>query len=271
MKLERVVSSAACALAALALSACGGGGDEESSAPGTGPTTQTPPPPASGATATTEGAYQGLLSGGLSSALQLLILENGEYWAIYGNEVAGTLEVSGFIQGSGLSGNGSVTSPDARDFGDAPPAQGTVHLTVGTDASIRGSATFGGQSFAFSGTALPRATYDYGSPARISAIAGAWRLLSLQGTVVSLVIADGGSFSSSTEGCSFTGAFSPRASGKNVYDVSVTFGPAPCELSDRTVRGIGTSSRLEGSDHQQLTVGLVDASRTVGMMFFGAR
>lgn len=98
----------ASALCGLTLAACGGGGGGSTSSATTGPTA--------------EGAYTGTLSGSSSSDFQLLILESGDYWGLYGDEVGDTFYVAGLIQGSGTSRNGSFSSSNARDYGVIDPA-----------------------------------------------------------------------------------------------------------------------------------------------------
>ena len=69
------------ALAAVTvLSACGGGGGGGSAAPAPAPA-----PTPSGPSA--QGLYSGALTGSRSSAFQLLVLENDEFWGVYPGEV----------------------------------------------------------------------------------------------------------------------------------------------------------------------------------------
>ena len=88
-----------------ALAACGGGGDDEAATSGSG--------------ATAEGVYGGTLTGS-SNAFQLLVLENGEFWALYGIPSASTFGVTGFLQGAGTSSNGTFTAASTKDFGFIP-------------------------------------------------------------------------------------------------------------------------------------------------------
>jgi hypothetical protein len=64
----------------------------------------------------------------------------------------------------------------------------------------------------------------------------------------------------------FTGSAAPRAVG-NVYDIAVTFGPAPCDLVGMTLRGVGL---YDAPLRQLLAVGL-NEGRNQGFLFLGNR
>ena len=53
---------------------------------------------------------------------------------------------------------------------------------------------------------------------------------------------DTGAFTASSSlGCNFAGTVLPRPSGKNVFNVSLTFGPAPCALPGQAAAGIAVA------------------------------
>jgi hypothetical protein len=104
-KTKRLVGSASLAINLVMLVACGGGG-------GGGDSATSGPPTGSGAKA--EGAYAGTLTGSASTGFQMLVLENDEYWALYGTSVGGTFGVAGFLQGNGVSSNARLPRPTAR-------------------------------------------------------------------------------------------------------------------------------------------------------------
>jgi hypothetical protein len=238
-----------------ALAACGGGGDDAGT-------------PATGATA--EGVYAGTLGGSTSNAFQLLVLENGEYWTIYGTETATAFLVAGFVQGNAVSNSGSFTSTNARDFGVVPAAAGTISATYNAPAqTISGSVTIGTATVTFNGGPVSGSTYDYDAAASLSTIAGAWTLTDLDGVPISLNVAANGAFTATSAGCGITGTVTPRASGKNVFNVSMTFGAAPCALANQTATGIAVAAPEGGST--QLLVAAVDGTRTYGAAAVGTR
>ena len=70
----------------------------------------------------------------------------------------------------------------------------------------------------------------------------------------------------SSGGCNFTGTASPRTVG-NAYDITLTVGPAPCDLVNATLRGVGL---YDASIRQLLAVGL-NTDRNQGFLFLGTK
>ncbi|MBS0595529.1 MAG: hypothetical protein JSR84_18900 [Proteobacteria bacterium] len=218
-----------------------------------------------------QGAYAGTLSGGNGNKFELLMLEDGSYWALYGDESAGTFFVSGFIEGSGAVSGATFTSSNARDFGTDPSTPGSVSASVKQGESISGTARFGSQTVSFSGTTAAVAPYDYNQPAQLTDIAGRWTLSMLTGETAGVTISDKGAIAGfSSGGCAFTGSIAPRPSGKNVFNLSVTFGSVPCALPGQKADGVALSS-LTAAGKRQLIVATVDASRQYGTAGFGTR
>ena len=86
-----------------------------------------------------------------------------------------------------------------------------------------------------------------------------------------LVVNANGTFSATTSvGCRLSGAFTPRASGKNVYDITVAFGAAPCGLPNGSAAGNAIITNLT-SGQRQLTVAVTTADGANGGVFFGQR
>lgn len=241
----------------LLVAACGGGGGDTPAQ--TGPTA--------------EGAYGGSLTGSSSNTFSLLVLENGEFWSAYGTQSAptATFFVRGIVQGTGTSNNGSFTSSNAKDFGFAPAVAGTINSTYNASTPSF-SGTFSGSfgAVTFSGGPIQGSTYNYNAAASISEIAGAWALTNLAGAAVALNVSSNGAFTASSAGCNFSGTITPRPSGKNVFNVALTFGAAPCLLAGQTGSGIGVVYPLT-SGARQLILAAVDGTRTYGSMAFGAR
>jgi hypothetical protein len=244
-----------CIAIASVLVACGGGGDD---APSSAPTA--------------EGVYGGTLTGSTSSAFQLLVLENGEFWAMYGTRTPNFFGVAGFIQGSGTSNNGSFASSNTKDFGFSPALAGTTSATYNAGAkTITGTVASGSGSVGFTGGPIQGSLYNYDAPASLNTVSGPWSTTSLTGETVVINIAGGGSFTaSSSGGCAFSGSVVPRASGKNVFSVALTFGAAPCVLPGQSASGIAVAYPL-ASGQTQLLVAVVNGGRTLGAAVFGTR
>jgi hypothetical protein len=237
------------------LTGCGGGGDSPA-APATSP----------------EGVYSGsITSSTVASAFSTVVLEDGQVWTIYGNTVGGVLVVNGLIQGQGTSSNGTFTSSTMKDFGASPALAATLNATYVQGASLAGTITEAGGSIGFSGTATPATTFDYNTPAQLSNVVGAWTLSSTSGNTIALTVSATGAFTgTATGGCSVSGTFTPRPSGKNIFNFQMTIGPAPCTLAGWTGGGIAIYSTLANGSHQ-LIVGSADASRTYGTASIGTR
>lgn len=236
------------------LAACGGGGSSDT--------------PAGSA----EGVYGGALTGSTSSAFQMLVLENDEVWTMYGTKTATDFLVAGFLQGQGLSNNGTYTSSNLRDFGFNPALSGTATATYNSSSkTISGTATFPRAAVGFSGGPISGSLYNYNTAATVSTVAGSWALTSLSGEGITLNVASGGTYTaSSSGGCSFTGTLVPRASGKNVFNVSFSFGASPCALPNQAASGIAVAYPL-ANGRTQLIVAGANAARTIGTAAFGTR
>ena len=93
----------------------------------------------------------------------------------------------------------------------------------------------------------------------------------LTGSAATIAINSSGAITGSSAGCSFTGTATPRASGKNVLDVSITFGASPCALPSQTATGIALAYRPSGGSTTQLITSVFNSAKTAGTMFFAQR
>jgi hypothetical protein len=254
--------------AALFLVGCGGEG-----ATGGGlsaPPAHVPPNPAPAPSTKAEGAYFGSTSRGFD--LSLLVLENDVAWGLY--ERNGLLV--GFFQGAGLSNQGSFTAADSRDYNfiDKLTGIGSITATWFTDVSIRGTFIPSvGSQYSFTGTAATAASgYDYHRPARLAEVQGAWQGFYGDGIETgTLDVSPAGTVSGVTSlGCDYTGTLAPRASGKNVYDVSLIFGGPPCRLAGQSTAGVAIIMET-ATGMRRLLVAATDASRDLGVTFSGMR
>ena len=267
------------ALAAMTLmSACGGGGGSTESAA----TSITAPAPgtasASGtATAPTvtrvEGYYAGAVrSGTLTEEFRLLALENDQFYALSGNtDAQGVFRVVSLTEGMGSSANGSFSVTDARSFSNSGRVTaGSISAAFVPKTSINGTASSATGSSTFSGTAPGAAVLAYDTPVQLSSVVGAWLGTSLSGNSVNFSINAAGVLSATIAGCTYSGLVSPRASGKNVLDVSVTVGPAPCTSAGERFVGIGITSVLTNGNRQLVIAG-TNTARTDGTVLFAQR
>lgn len=246
---------AGAALAVL-LAACAGGPLQP---PGPGGTTTLPP----------GGIYKGTATAHGSAIL--LMLFDGTAYLFYGDasspggEGGGVVVVTNGAQSN--AGQFASTSAQnyslrpgrvspaafAANFARAPAVDGTVTPT-----------TPGGENLAFSATAIQL----LGAMPAGSTVAG---LYSGQGgstkglTKSQITVTDDGYLAGTTaSGCVFKGTVTPRT-GVNAYDVSVTFGPAPCPAPGATVAG---NAVLDGA---RLLAALPSADRSDVFAFDGRK
>lgn len=240
-------------LIALSLSACGGGGG-------------------GGNSGTPEGVYEGTSSTG--EYFNTIVLENNLFYTIYGEIFNDEFLVEGFFTGTGeIDGNRFIAN-DVRDF-DASGLDGGGTLTAEfkPGESFKGS-TSGGVTF--DATRPTDTSYDYNAAANLSNIVGTWSLSTLLPTTVTLNIAADGNYTASYDGgnCEFGGRFTPRASGKNVFDVSVTGGGgadgSTCNVVVPGTAGHAVEFLLPGGQRQLIIAG-TDEARENGTLLIGAR
>ena len=245
---------------ASALTACGGGGSDSTSPP--------PPPPVT----TAEGAYNGTVTHTTNaSAFSAVLLEDGQIWQLYGSDIGGSLIVSGLMQGQGVSSNGSFTSTTTKDFGLNPAPTFMLNASYVAGVSLKGTYTFGAASASFAGTAIPAAQFNYNTPASLPSVVGNWSMSEIGGNMLAVTIAANGTFTMiSNSGCTTSGTVAARTSGKNIFDVQMIKGPAPCSGPGLKIAGIGIYTTLANGTHQFI-MAVVDVSRMYGTAAFGTR
>ena len=197
------------------LSACGGGENDDN--------TINPSP--------AEGFWRGSTSTGYNTAI--VVLENGEIWGIYtsGETVNGALYGTSSVKGN-------IFSAAGYDFNLTQWAvfQSTLEGVVVPQSTIRVTSKNGT-------TANLNYYQGYNTPATQAAIAGSYtvKAISAKGRAdnVTMTISNTGVLSLPGVGCSADGKVTPRASGKNVYDITVRFTGNSCALGNgSTASGI---------------------------------
>ncbi|WP_296162499.1 hypothetical protein [Rhodoferax sp.] len=232
------------------MSACGGGGGDG--------TTTTP------TTASAEGFWSGTTSNGTQASLA--ILENGETWGLYGNSSSVKGAVYGMTSTSGTTLSGSGTG---FNFVTRTSGSGTFTGSVSTKGTINFNVSDGTQ---FTGT------YDtsYDQPASLANLAGSYTGWAVTGTTspqTTTVVVDvngniSSSFVSGSLTCTTSGTATPRASGKNIYNLQLTFTGNFCALGSGTVvTGVAT---YDSVNRQLIAMGL-NSAKSDGLIFLGTR
>lgn len=229
--------------ASAVLAACGGGGDEGPASP------------------TAEGFWSGSTTTGVG--VSLAILENGETWGVYtsGGGIAGALYGNTRSSGSSLNGSGSDFNIPSRTSAPA-----TYSGTFSPKSSISVT-TSGGVSF----TGTYGTAYD--QPASLAAVAGSFSGVGVSGSSpvqgVSVTISPTGAITvPASLGCSASGSAVPRSSGKNIFNVSVTFSGSTCALGNGAT---ATGVAYYDAATQDLLVLALNSAKTDGFIYIGSK
>ncbi|MBV9342820.1 MAG: hypothetical protein JO159_18300 [Acidobacteria bacterium] len=222
----------------------------------------------------TPGQAQGVYSGtdSQSRSFESIILPNDTYWAIFGTVSGNVFTVSGMLTGQGTSNNGKYTAKVTDFHYTGTSDNGSVSASYVTGSSISGTLSESGStSVTFNGTFMPTSSFNYNSPANLANISGAWSGTLLNGTSAAISVNGTGAFSGSdSTGCSFSGTLSPDASGKNFFNVSLTYGASPCSLANQTSSGIAVDYLLSDGVTNQLVAGVASGTSS-GTVFIANR
>jgi len=226
--------------------------------------TSTPPPTGNQA----PGVYQGTLSNG--DSFEAIVAPNDDLFAIYGTTSGATLTINGFINGPGQE-NGNTYSVTTNDFYyTGSVITGTLTGTIAAGASLNGTITEGSTSLTFTDTVPPTSTFNYNTAANLSSVTGTWSGFLLDGETATVTIDSSGAISGLSQfGCSFTGTAAADSSGKNFFDVSLTFGGAPCLIAGGTATGIAIDALLSDGTTHELLAGVTTGAKSAGTVFIG--
>ena len=165
------------------------------------------------------------------------VLDDGTAYFFY-SAVGNPAQLGGVIQGSGSSSNGTFSFSDAKDFGiGVATRDAAVSASFGARQFLNGSVTYpagGTQSFSSSYNTA------YDTTQSLASLTGVYQG-QIGGSVGSqsatMIVQVDGTFSGSeANGCTFSGAITTRVRG-NVFDLTMTFGGAPCLFGNAIVNG----------------------------------
>lgn len=246
------------ALAAVTvLTACGGGGGDAPAG--------TSVPPSTAAATSAEGFWNGTATDG--TKISLGILETGETWGLSAT-ARGTLlgVIYGNVTASGTSLAGTGSS---FDFTTRTGSTSTFIGSFTPKSSI---------TFTPSGQNPFNASYDaaYDQPALLANLAGTYTGFSITVTTpaqsVPVTISSTGnisaSYNSGSLNCSTSGTAIPRASGKNIFNIQLTFSGNYCALGNgATASGIAYYDTVS----RQLIAMALNPAKTDGFIYVGSR
>jgi hypothetical protein len=215
-----------------------------------------------------QGVYSGTASSGYS--FSTIVLPNDKFYGIYGTITGNLFYVYGMVTGQGTSGNDTYTANVTDFFYTGQNFSDTLTATDVPGSSVSGTITENGTPITFNGTAPTMSSFNYNTAASVSAISGTWSGTLLDGVTTTVTVNSNGTVTGSSSGCSFTGTVASDGSGKNFYDVSLTFGASPCEFPNQTASGVGVYYLLSDGVTHQLLAG-VTLGNSVGTVFFAQR
>jgi len=180
-----------------------------------------------------------------------VVLDNGQTWGIFtgpagtiwGGLYGSTSSSGGKFSGSGfkLESNGAGLAKTSGSFSGSYTAKA---LMSGTAAGINFNASYD-----------PK--YDGGA----ASVTGNWTGSASTGTALNVAmninISSAGVITNlSQNGCTVSGSVKPRAGGKNVYDMTLTFSGSACKLGNGlTVNGVAFSYNYPTTNRHLLMMG----------------
>jgi len=230
-----------------ALPACGGGGGSSGFTP-----------------TAAAGLYES--TGGATPAFEVLVLDSGRTYAIYGMNSTTPVPAGGVIVADVATSGTTFSASDVHDFNLSSHtlSTGTAAGSFVARTSITGTVTYGGGTTANFGGSYST-TFD--QAASLSSLAATYggETADVGGTKASVVTVDGSGLiaATSTGGCSYAGVATPHGSG-NVFDVTINF-QSGCTESGNTLRGHAFVS------HNVLYLVVVNGDLSHAVLFAGVK
>jgi len=224
-----------------------------------------PPAPSPAPPPIAAGLWQGTTN--TNRSIVGLVFTTGDYYVMY-SPIGNPASIAGVVQGRGTLNGASFAATDARDFN----LEGAGVLSATVSASVRTKSSFNGAiSYTSNGTTTFTSTYNASFEAvpTLSSVAGVYSgqagsSSGVQATTVT--ISTNGAVSSSSNGCAITGTATPR-SDANAFNISLTFGAAPCVLAGQTVTGVA----YYDAPTRRIYAAAPNSGRTNGVLFVGTK
>ncbi len=191
-------------------------------------------------------------------AAYIIVLPDDMFYAIDGPVAAdGSMtNVFRLISGQGQSSAGNYTAALTFFLMDYT-FSGNVQAAYVPGTSMTGSYNPPVQQF--NAKVVPASQFNFNLPANLSEIAGAWSGLFIGDILLderspgAIMISATGQITSPGAGCSYSGTVTPDAN-KNFFNVTITFGPAPCNPANQTISGVAVDMLLPNGATRQLLI-----------------
>jgi hypothetical protein len=192
-----------------------------------------------------------------------VVLENNEFWNIF--SVGG---IAYGIDHGTVSISGNTYSGSISEFyiPTNSVASGTVSGSFVQGSTLTGSTASGGSTISTFSEVYNSA---YNNPASLASLAGTYVGNYYTGYTVSVAISSAGVILGTSANCSFSGTATPRSSGKDVFNVSLSFTGTGCAPGTSTASGIGVLNTVGG--YTYLYTAGITPSGTNGFFWVGQK
>ena len=225
-----------------------------------------------------------------------VVLENDQFFGFTGplngttSSGAGDLKAEVLVQGQGASTNPNFFVAVGRRYSAELNGSAQFEATYTADTSISGSVyAFGYPNVTYSGAkpvvpASARFGYTYDAPADTRLFSTSWvgsgvdnNLNSFGGGSfgVNIAISSTGDITTALGPCNVTGTAVTRSSGKNIFDVTLTYSTSPagstvCPFASKSVKGIALWY-FTGLRSAQLLIGTTTPDGSSAIVLSGTR
>ncbi|ABF41735.1 hypothetical protein Acid345_2734 [Candidatus Koribacter versatilis Ellin345] len=213
------------------------------------------------------GVFQGAIATGSgSNGAIILVTPDGQFWSVSSQTTSALTPLQGFTS-SQLAASGLNYSGPASVFSSpgTSSTSGTVTINSASSSNLSGTISQGSTNDSFSSNALTG--FNFNTGATIATLsANSWKATFLDNDTATLTVDSSGNISgASTAGCAISGSVTPDKSGSNFFDLTLTFGAAPCSLPSTTVTGFAVNA---GTGSSAVFVGAgSNSGNTMGSAF----
>ncbi len=201
-------------------------------------------------TVTTPGEAQGFYKGTFTfgdSTIYVIVLPNDKFYAVYRDSIKEWM-----MAGQGTSNKGNYSASLTNYWWDSGVPV-TLTATYVPGVSLAGSVIVVANSYhlgSINATAPPVSTYDYNTPANLTQVVGTWS------TGTDVTITATGTFTGNQGGCAFSGTITPDPN-KNFYNVTFTYGDAPCYWKNQTGSGVAVVTSVPDGTSNTMVLAVV--------------
>jgi len=202
----------------------------------------------------------------------LVILNDASYWLFLGSEISGTSIYTKLARGeAGVTTSSTYTSNRGVNVGNIPfNDQIGLSGTYNPNVSFDGFLTERESTFKLSLKPLPVSSYQFTEVPNLSKIVGSYSNGNEDFTISSPL---GALTGLTSDGCQYSGVVSPKTTGENLYDLTISYGAAPCPVSIRntTLNGIFVAQETSSGNillgapiNKQLLGAVINSTKTAG-------